>query len=832
MRHSNCILLFFTSLVIFFPTISLSIDTLTATNSVTNDQTLVSSGDVFELGFFSSGSPDKWYVGIWYKNIPERTYVWVANRDNPLSNSSGVFKVADQNIVLLDQNQKPVWSSNITKGGNTTAAVLLDSGNLVLREAEDPSNYLWQSFDFPTDTLLPDMKLGWDLNTDLDRYLTSWRSSADPSSGDFSFKLDYHGFPENFLWDNKEIKYRSGPWNGVRFSGVPEMKPLDYLKFEFVTNQDEVTYSFSVTTNNLFSRLIVNPSGVLQRLTWIPDTKQWNPFWYAPKDQCDYYRECGPYGICDANASPVCKCPRGFEPKNLQAWNLRDGSDGCMRKTNLECMGDKFLHLRNVKLPETTTAFVDRNISLKDCRDLCLKNCSCTAYANADIRNGGTGCVIWVDELLDIREYPSGGQNLFVRLAASDLGDSGRRNALIIAITVGIGILLLGGVAFFIWKRKRLQRKRKPGQKGLHERSQDFLLNEVVISSKREYSGEKSDELELPLFDFDSLAKATDNFSEENKLGQGGFGCVYKGGLVEGQEIAVKRLSKNSGQGVEEFKNEVRLIARLQHRNLVRLLGCCIDMDEKMLIYEYMENKSLDSVLFNKERSSLLTWKRRFNIICGIARGLLYLHYDSRFRIIHRDLKASNILLDGEMNPKISDFGMARIFGNDQNEANTKRVVGTYGYMSPEYAMDGLFSTKSDVFSFGVLVLEIVSGKKNRGFYHSNSELNLLGHAWRLWKEGKGLELIDPVVGSSYADQEVMRCIQVGLLCVQESAEDRPTMHTVVLMLSSETATMPQPKTPGFCLGRSAVETDSSSSKQEDQTFTVNQVTVTMLDAR
>ncbi|GKV38227.1 hypothetical protein SLEP1_g46163 [Rubroshorea leprosula] len=253
------------------------------------------------------------------------------------------------------------------------------------------------------------------------KYLTSWRSPADPSSGDFSVKLDYRGFPEIFLWDNKKIEYRSGPWNGVRFSGTPEGKTPDYLKFEFVTNQDEVTYSFSVTTNNLFSRLIVNPNGVLQRLTWIPDYKQWNPFWYSPKDQCDNYRECGPYGICDVNASPVCKCPRGFEPKNLEAWNLRDGSDGCMRKTNLECMGDKFLHLRNVKLPETTTAFVDQSTSLKDCGDLCLRNCSCTAYANADIRNGGTGCVIWVSELLDIREHPSGGQNLFVRLAASDL---------------------------------------------------------------------------------------------------------------------------------------------------------------------------------------------------------------------------------------------------------------------------------------------------------------------------------------------------------------------------------------------------------------------------
>ncbi|XP_062013867.1 receptor-like serine/threonine-protein kinase SD1-8 [Rosa rugosa] len=223
-------------------------------------------------------------------------------------------------------------------------------------------------------------------------------------------------------------------------------------------------------------------------------------------------------------------------------------------------------------------------------------------------------------------------------------------------------------------------------------RSQDFLLNSELVSSKKEhYSGDRSnDDLELPLFDFTSIAAATENFSDENKLGQGGFGCVYKG-FVEGQKIVVKRLSKNSGQGTKEFKNEVKLIAKLQHRNLVRLLGCCVDADEKMLIYEYMENKSLDSFLFDKAKRYLLDWQKRFNNICGIARGLLDLHQDSRFRIIHRDLKASNILLDGELDPKISDFGMARLFGQDQTEANTKKVVGTYGYMCPEYAMDGLF---------------------------------------------------------------------------------------------------------------------------------------------
>ncbi|OMO64993.1 S-locus glycoprotein [Corchorus olitorius] len=802
-RHFCNFFLFFTFLAIF-PTISISFDTLTATQSIQSNQTLVSQGDVFELGFFTLDRPGEWYVGIWYKNIPQKTYVWVANRDNPLSDSSGIFKVENRNLVLLDQEQNPVWSSNITTAGdNNPVAQLLDTGNLVLREANSENgggtnHYLWQSFDYPTDTLLPDMKLGWDLNTGFNRFLTAWRSTGDPSTGDFSFKLDYHGFPEIFLWDKQRIDYRSGPWNGVRFSGVPEMKPLDYINFNFVTNQDEVYYSFSITNKNIFSRLMVTPTGDLQRLTWIPDTEQWNPFWYAPKDQCDNYRECGPYGICDNNASPVCKCPRGFSPRNQQAWNLRDGSGGCVRKTDLDCSKDKFLHLPNMKLPESTTSYVDRNMNIKDCEALCARNCSCTAFAYVDIRNGGKGCVIWTGELIDMRQYSSGGgQDLFVRLAASDLGDGGNTTALIVGITVGAGVLLLGLIAFV-----------------------------------KEYSSEsKSEELELPLFDFETLAAATDNFSDENKLGQGGFGSVYMGTLVEGQQIAVKRLSKNSGQGVEEFKNEVRLIARLQHRNLVRLVGCCVEMDEKMLIYEYMAHRSLDSVLFNKARSSMLTWQRRFNIICGIARGLLYLHQDSRFRIIHRDLKASNILLDRDLNPKISDFGMARIFGGDQTEMNTKRVVGTYGYMSPEYAMDGLFSTKSDVFSFGVLVLEVVSGKKNRGFYHSNSELNLLGHAWRLWKEGNGLELIDSAAGESYNANEVLRCIHVGLLCVQERAEDRPSMSTVVLMLNSEAATMAHPKTPGFCLGRNTLETDSSTSKQ-DESCTVNQVTVTMLDAR
>ncbi|KAG2584307.1 LRR receptor kinase SERK2-like isoform X3 [Panicum virgatum] len=311
---------------------------------------------------------------------------------------------------------------------------------------------------------------------------------------------------------------------------------------------------------------------------------------------------------------------------------------------------------------------------------------------------------------------------------------------------------------------------------------------------------------EFTFYEFSQVLEATNNFSVENKLGQGGFGPVYKGRFPDGLDIAVKRLASHSGQGLTEFKNEVQLIAKLQHRNLVRLLGCCSQGEEKMLIYEYLLNKSLDFFIFDETRRTLLNWDRRLVIIEGIAQGLLYLHKHSRLRVIHRDVKASNILLDSEMNPKISDFGLAKMFSSNDIEGNTQRVVGTFGYMAPEYASEGLFSTKSDVFSFGVLVLEIITGKRNSGFHKHGSFLNLLGYAWHLWGERRWFALVDSSLAANGCTSEMMRCINIALLCVQENATDRPSMSDVVAMLSSKSVTLPEPKHPGYFHARVAKE--------------------------
>ncbi|XP_058092162.1 cysteine-rich receptor-like protein kinase 44 isoform X2 [Magnolia sinica] len=393
----------------------------------------------------------------------------------------------------------------------------------------------------------------------------------------------------------------------------------------------------------------------------------------------------------------------------------------------------------------------------------------------------------------------------------SGRNQSSSRTTIIIVVPIVVAIVLISTVAACFLRRK----KKKP-----------VIGNEESLQ-----------------FDLVAIRTATDNFSEDNKLGEGGFGAVYKGRLSDGQEVAVKRLSHDSVQGFKEFKSEVALVAKLQHRNLVRVLGCCMEGQEKLLVYEYVPNASLDKFLFDPNKKSNLDWKRRYKIINGVARGLLYLHEDSRLRIIHRDLKASNVLLDLEMNPKISDFGLARIVGVDQTQCSTSQIAGTYGYMAPEYVLGGQFSIKSDVFSFGVLLLEIITGQKNSNFYQSDCAEYLLSYAWKQWKDGAVLELIDPTIRESCSSSEVMRCIHIALLCVQEDVINRPTMSLIVLMLNRFSVSLPAPSQPAFFItSRTApVMSMTESHRQTCEVnqapgvalpWSINEVSITELDPR
>ncbi|KAK1391217.1 Receptor-like serine/threonine-protein kinase [Heracleum sosnowskyi] len=706
----------FTSTIFYlFFIVSISArDILSANQTIENGETIVSASGEFELGFFSLGSSKNQYLSIRYKKAGG-VIAWIANRDAPFTNASGALTLSSEGTLkLFNGSNTLIWSSNSTKSSKNPVAQLLDTGNLVIRTDSDPDQggFHWQSFDYPDNTFLPGMKLGKNLETGLDWSFNSWKSSDDPTPGNFQAKLDITGYPQLFLWNRSVMYLRIGPWNGVAWSGIPDSGPNNIFLEDLVFKEEEIYYESEPITDSMFIRTVLEPDGRLIRYTWTNKSNKWEPTIFLQADYCDDYARCGAYGSCNINS--FCRCLDGFQPQNVEAWRSLNFSEGCIRETQLKCsFRDDFVLQSKMKLPDTRGSSYNFSLNLEDCKKKCLENCSCTAYANTNITGKGSGCLLWFGDLIDIRDQEQSVHDFYVRVVASGSGSStnsaARRIVLIVLFPIiSILTVLLG---FYLWHVCKYRKKKREGGLIEHETDQG-----------RE---------DLPVFDFRTIANATTNFSSSNKVGEGGFGPVYKGVLEDGMEIAVKRLSKNSAQGVEEFRNEVLCIAKLQHRNLVRLLGWSATVEgERMLVYEYMPNKSLDYFIFGDitHRTSL-DWPKRYNIIIGIAKGILYLHEDSRLRVIHRDLKASNILLDYNMNPKISDFGMARSFGDSETESNTARVVGTYGYMSPEYAIEGAFSVKSDVYSLGVLLIEIVTGIKCRFFNHPSHNLNLMGHA-------------------------------------------------------------------------------------------------------
>ncbi|KAH6764619.1 hypothetical protein C2S52_013584 [Perilla frutescens var. hirtella] len=774
-------------------------DTISTGQSLSTNQTIVSKLGKFELGFFSPGSSSNHYVGIWYKNIPIQTVVWVANRNYPISPSyynSSRLEMSNNNLNLI-VNSVTIWT--LKGSSNASEAAILDTGNFVLRNV---SGVEWQSFDHPSGTWLPGGVIGL---LESETKLVSWRNGDDPGTGNYSLGMERNGGSEVFLKKNgSETIWRSGV-----------MKNTDLYNFSYVRIKNADFLRYDVYNESTIVRIVLHSGGLLYHYVWSEARRDWFTLAVEPSDPdfCRNYEGCGANAICDVNYSPACRCLEGFVPRVKRDWDLFDFSNGCVREKALQCEKEKTMFMKVSYARSWRGSPESRNVSSNgECESFCLTDCLCSAYANSS----GDGCLLFKGELLDLErlQNDSLGDDLYIRMESSSIvSGKGRRKVVAVALAVPIAAAVVVLCFCFCYLWPKLKRKFFRGE------HQDLLLLNLNPNGGVE---EKQRQYELPVFSFSSIVMATNNFSDTNKLGEGGFGPVYKGELLNGMFVAVKRLSSSSGQGLEEFRNETELIAKLQHRNLVGILGCCTENDENILVYEYMPNKSLDFFLFESNKKDLLDWKKRVRIIEGIAQGLLYLHNYSRLRIVHRDLKASNILLDAEMNPKISDFGMARIFGGNDLQANTKRIVGTYGYMSPEYAMKGIFSVKSDVYSFGVLMLEIISGKTISSLYGSD-HLSLLEYAWNMWKQERALELVDPVLeipASSPSAQ--LRYIQIGLLCVQENPADRPLMSDAVGMLNNEETAIAAPQHPAFSVG--------STSRVE--ICSVNELTVSQVEAR
>lgn len=769
---------FFSLLLLFFvsfkPHHSIGADAILKGGFLSGNQTITSQGGNFELGFFSPGNSQKYYIGIWYKKLPNqsqpnKTVVWVANRNKPIFDSfSSQLKFSEiGSLVLINESKSVIWSTkNVPNVRNSTIAVLLDNGNFVIRDILYSSQVVWQSFDYPTNTWLPGGKIGVNKLRNERQVLTNWKNSENPAAGVFSVEVESNGTSHILKWNGSETYWTTGEWTGKFFTQVPEIVLNYYItNLTYISNENESYFTYDAASSSSFTRFVLDVNGQLRQFVWAKDFDDWHLFWIRPTQVCEVYGFCGGFSICQQDV-PICDCIEGFEPKVIKDWNLGEWAGGCVRKTPLTCEkrgNDAFSLKPNTRFPDNSeSSTVD---GIQDCELACSGNCSCIAYAYND-----SGCFIWKNDLFNLEKLSSSNStrnNFYVRVATSELVETRNstdsvetRNSSKTSTSIIFGLVFGGAFIFII-----------------------FFATFVVIIKRRKRSnvcGESTEDF-LMLFRYRDLKTATRNFSE--KLGQGGFGAVYKGKLPNSLDIAVKELH-SLNQGEKQFRAEVTTIGTIQHVNLVRLRGFCIESSKRLLVYDYMPNGSLESHLF-KRTHDILNWKMRFNIAIGIARGLAYLHEKCRDLIIHCDIKPENILLDSEYSPKVADFGLAKLLGRDFSRILTT-IRGTRGYLAPEWISGEAITPKADVFSYGMLLFEIISGKRNQDLLYDGTEDYFPTRVAKVLNNnemGELINLLDYRLEGAADIEEVIRACKVACWCIQDLERDRPTMETVVQSL-------------------------------------------------
>ncbi|KAK7292696.1 hypothetical protein RJT34_15548 [Clitoria ternatea] len=744
--------------------------------------TLLSLNQTFELGFFNL-SLNNFYLAIRFTSLPPPNLIWLANRHHPFPSPPSLILTQTGQLLLTHSTNNTTFP--LTNHTNAVRLTLLETGNLVLLTKNGAVS--WQSFDHPTDTWLPGMNL-----TTL-RSLVSWRTPTDPSPGLYSLRLKPPHYGEFELVFNDTVSYWStGNWTNGSFVDVPEMTIPYLYRFDFEDpfspmasfGFSERAFENGVLPPTMFR---VEPYGQVRQYTWSKQAGSWNMFWSKPEGGvCQVPGLCGGFGVCTGEMSRLCQCLSGFRPLDGAGWGSGDYSRGCFREDACG-EGDGFEDLGVLRFRfGNMSAFTVKNRDF--CKKKCLGSCGCVGYV-FDEENGL--CKNFNGSLLDFQNLTNSGSSggdgdngggvLYVRVPRGGSVKKGFNRRVLSGVIIGV-VAILGVVVvtlLVLVKRKGNERKMK---KGLAEDGFVPVLN-------------------LQVFSYKELQLATRGFSE--KVGHGGFGTVFQGELSDSSLVAVKRLERPGG-GEKEFRAEVSTIGNIQHVNLVRLRGFCSENSHRLLVYEYLENGSLSTYL--RKDGPSLSWDVRFRVAIGTAKGIAYLHEECRCCIIHCDIKPENILLDSDFTAKVSDFGLAKLIGRDFSRV-LATMRGTWGYVAPEWISGVAITTKADVYSYGMTLLELIGGRRNveaplsaGGGGENGCES---GEKWFFppWAAQQIIEsnvtnVIDKRLGNVYNIEEAKRVALVAVWCIQDDEAMRPTMGMVVKMLEGlvEVTVPPPPK--------------------------------------
>ncbi|XP_059625051.1 G-type lectin S-receptor-like serine/threonine-protein kinase At5g24080 [Cornus florida] len=765
------------------------------------DQAWVSENGTFAFGFTPyTDSRDQFWLAIWFAQLPgDRTIVWSADINSPVTKDAILELDATGNLLVVD-GATTAWTSN-TSGADVDTATMSENGNFILHTTNQ--RIAWQSFSHPSDTLLP----GQPLTVSLE--LTSTKS---PSHGGYytlkmlqqptslSLALSYNlpesddSSPESYTnysyWSGPDISNVTGEVVAVLDEagsfGIVYGSSSDGAVYVYKNDNDYVglpsAANQSMIKPSVFRRLILETNGNLRLYRWDNDvngSRQWVPEWAAVSNPCDIAGICG-NGICNLDRSKTnatCTClPGTFEAGNdarCSGNSWLAGKCDAQHRNSTSQFKIATVQLTNYYYTESSVIANYSDItSVSKCGDACLSDCECVASVYG-LDDEKTYC--WILKSLEFGGFEDTGSTLFVKVESnvsltpeanntrrsgdsSDGSGSSREKVLVLPIVLSMTVLVaLLCCLLYISVHRRRSLKRA-------------LESSLIVAG-------------APMnFSFRDLQCRTNNFS--HLLGTGGFGSVYKGSLGDGTLVAVKKLDRVLPHGEKEFITEVNTIGSMHHMNLVRLCGYCSEGSQRLLVYEFMKNGSLDKWIFPSHgcRDRLLDWSTRFHIAIGTAQGIAYFHEQCRDRIIHCDIKPENILLDENFCPKVSDFGLAKLMGREHSHVVTM-IRGTRGYLAPEWVSNRPITVKADCYSYGMLLLEIVGGRRNLDMSFDAEDFFFPGWAFKELTNGTPIKVADRRLGGAVEEEELVRALKTALWCIQDEVYMRPSMGDVVKML-------------------------------------------------